>query len=578
MKSLLKYFRGLRLACVLAPAFKLTEALLELFVPVLVARMIDVGIYGDGGNPYIIKQALLMLALGAAGLLLAVTAQYFSARAATGFSRRIRSAAYENVQTWSYSQLDSFGVPSVITRLTGDCDRIQSGVNLTLRLLLRSPFVVFGSVIAALSIDRQSSLVFFGAVPVLMLIVFGVMLVSIKLYGKVQSYLDKITKSAEDNLSGARVIRAFRAEKRESEAFADNASALAKIQKFTGRITSLLTPSPYIVINAATVLLIWVGALRVDGGKLTQGEVVALYNYMAKILVELIKLADLIITITRALASAKRAAALIDTKGEDENGVASVPAPVAGAPLIEFRDAGLTYRGSAEPALEHISFTADRGERIGVIGGTGSGKSSLVSLIPRFYKNDGGEVLYSGVPAQELPVGAIRERIGVVPQHTALFRGSVRDNIRWGKPDATDDEIREALSAAQALDFVEAKEGGLDFMIQENGSNLSGGQKQRLAIARALVKKPEILILDDSSSALDYATDLKLRQALSQLDSAPCVFTVSQRTVAVRDCDRILVLDDGKLAGTGTHDELLKNNPIYREIHLSQYPEEAEKR
>ncbi|MBR5427034.1 MAG: ABC transporter ATP-binding protein [Clostridia bacterium] len=575
MKPLLKYFRGLRLSCFLAPLFKLTEALLELFVPVLVARMIDVGIRGDGGTPYLIRQSLLMLALGAAGLLLAVTAQYFSAKAATGFTNRIRSAAFRNIQTWSYSQLDSFGIPSVITRLTGDADRIQSGVNLTLRLLLRSPFVVFGSVIAALTIDKESSLVFFGTVPVLAVIVFGVMLVSIRLYGKVQAYLDKITKSAEDNLSGARVIRAFRAEKRESAAFADAASALAKIQKFTGRVTSLLTPSTYIVINAATVVLIYVGALRVDGGRLSQGEVVALYNYMAKILVELIKLADLIITITRALASAKRVAALIETKGEDETGGADAIEAIDGAPLLEFRSVGLTYRGAAEPALEEISFTADRGERIGVIGGTGSGKSSLISLIPRFYRSDGGEIRYSGVPADELSVGAIREKIAVVPQHTSLFSGTVRDNIRWGKPDATDEEIRDALAAAQALSFVEEKDGGLDFVICENGSNLSGGQKQRLAIARALVKKPEILILDDSSSALDYATDLKLRQALASLDYAPCVFTVSQRTAAVRDCDKILVLDDGKIAGAGTHEELLQNNEIYREIHLSQYPEEG---
>ncbi|MBQ6020436.1 MAG: ABC transporter ATP-binding protein [Clostridia bacterium] len=577
MKSLLKYFRGLRFACVLAPAFKLTEALLELFVPVLVARMIDTGIYGGGGAPYIVKQSLLMLALGAAGLLLAVTAQYFSAKAATGFTNRIRSAAFRNVQTWSYSQLDSFGIPSMITRLTGDADRIQSGVNLTLRLLLRSPFVVFGSVIAALTIDRQSSLVFFGTVPVLAVIVFGVMLVSIRLYGKVQTYLDRITKSAEDNLSGARVIRAFRAEKREADAFAENASALAKIQKFTGRITSLLTPGTYIVINAATVLLIWVGALRVDGGRLTQGEVVALYNYMAKILVELIKLADLIITITRALASAKRVAALIDAKGEDDAGGADTLVPVPGAPLFEFRGVGLTYRGAAEPALEDISFTAERGERIGVIGGTGSGKSSLVSLIPRFYQNDTGGILYSGVPAEELSVAAVRSRIGVVPQHTALFSGTVRDNVRWGKPDATDDEICASLAAAQALSFVEEKDGGLDFIIRENGANLSGGQKQRLSIARALVKRPDVLILDDSSSALDYATDLKLRQALASLDYAPCVVTVSQRTVAVRECDKILVLDDGKLVGAGTHEELLRNNEIYREIHLSQYPEEAAK-
>ena len=569
MKSLLKYFKGLRVACVLAPLFKLTEALLELFIPVLIDNGITVG-----DRAYILRCVLYIVALGFVGLLFAVTAQYFSAKAATGFAERLRNAAYRNIQGYSYTQLDAAGIPSMITRLTGDVDRVQSGVNMTLRLLLRSPFVVFGSVIAACMIDMKSALLFIGTVPVLAVIVFGIMLAGIRLFGKVQAYLDRITKSTEDTLSGARVIRAFGSEQREAAHFADTAAALAAIQKFTGRITALLTPTTYIIINLATVLLIYTGALRVEQRLLTQGAVVALYNYMAKILVELIKLADLIITITKAAASAKRTAALINEPPEDTAEISADAAYAPGAPLLEFRGVGMTYRGAAAPALENVSLTAEAGQRIGIIGGTGAGKSTLISLIPRFYDYDRGEILFCGVPIAALSGGALRREIGIVPQHTVLFSGTVRDNIRWGKSDADDDEITAALTAAQA-DFVLKKDGGLDFMIRENGANLSGGQKQRLAIARALVKKPKILILDDSASALDYATDYRLRQALAALDYRPCVFIVSQRTVAVRDCDQILVLDDGRPAGVGAHAELLKTCAVYREIHDSQSPEEA---
>ena len=578
MKKLFSYMRGYRTECVLAPLFKLIEALLELFVPVLVADIIDFGI-GAGDRGYIVRYSLYIAALGLLGLLFSVTAQYFSAKAAIGFASRLRLAAFSRIQGFSYSQIDSFGIPSMITRLTGDIDRVQSGVNMTLRLFLRSPFVVFGSVIAAFLIDTKSALIFTGTVPLLSVIVFGIMLAGIKLFKKVQAKLDSITKSTGDNLRGVRVIRAFRGEDKEVENFSATAAALAKIQKFTGKITSLLTPSTYIIINFATILLIYVGALKVNQGDLSQGEVVALYNYMAKILVELIKLADLIITMTKAAASASRTAELIGEETEDEPDDENAPLPAfsAGAPLLQFRDVTFTYHDGAEPALSHIDFTAPKGSRIGIIGGTGSGKTTLINLIPRFYDAQSGEISYRGVPLSQIGQGALRKKIGIVPQKSVLLGGSIRDNLRWGDPNATDEELKNALQKAQALDFVMDKEGGLSYEIAENGGNLSGGQKQRLAIARALVKKPEILILDDSSSALDYATDYRLRQALSEIGKEMCIFIVSQRTVSVKDCDTILVLDDGVIVGKGTHEELMKSCNIYREIHYSQYPDEEGK-
>ena len=574
MKKLFVYMKGYRTECVLAPLFKLIEALLELFVPILVADIIDLGI-GAGDRSFIIRYSIYVALLGLLGLLFSVTAQYFSAKAAIGFASRLRLAAFSRVQDFSYSQIDAFGTPSIITRITGDIDRVQSGVNMTLRLFLRSPFVVFGSVIAAFLIDTKSALVFAGTVPLLSIIVFGIMVAGIRLFKAVQGKLDKLTKATGDNLRGARVIRAFRNEDKEVRDFSATAEALAKLQKFTGRITALLTPSTYIIINFATILLIYIGALKVDGGELSQGEVVALYNYMAKILVELIKLADLIITMTKAAASATRTAELITAPAEDSHETdKAMPAPVEGAPLLTMEDVSFTYHDGAEPALSHINLTVQPGSRIGIIGGTGSGKTTLVNLIPRFYEAQEGKICYHGIPLSDVPKSRLRSRIGVVPQKAVLFSGTVRENMKWGNADATEEEIRAALQNAQALDFVQEKEGALDFVISENGGNLSGGQKQRLAIARALVKKPEILILDDSSSALDYATDYRLRTALAALPENPCIFMVSQRTVSVKDCDRILVLDDGQVAGCGTHEQLLASCDIYRQIHLSQYPDE----
>lgn len=573
MKKLLHFFKGNTAECIFAPLFKLIEALLELLVPVLVARIIDDGIIA-GDKPFIIRFSLYTAALGLLGLIFSVTAQYFSAKAAIGTATRIRSAAFAKVQEFSYSQLDSYGLSSVITRITGDTDRIQSGINMTLRLFLRSPFVVFGSVIAAFMIDSKSALVFAGTVPILSVIVFGIMLAGIKLFKKVQSKLDSITKSTVDNLSGARVIRAFGNEKKETESFSETAAALASIQKFTGKITSLLTPSTYIIINLATVLLIYTGALKVNAGELTQGEVVALYNYMAKILVELIKLADLIITMTKAAASATRVSELICESAQDETQAAAEYNFDKNKPVIEFKDVSMTYNNSAAPAIEHISFKAYGGARIGIIGGTGSGKTTLVNLIPRFYEPCSGSIYYKGENIKNISKSFIRSEIGIVPQKASLFSGTVRDNIKWGKQNADDEEILSALSISQALEFVEKKDGGLDYLISENGGNLSGGQKQRLSIARAIVKKPEILILDDSSCALDYSTDYKLRKALASIENDPLIFTVSQRTVSVKDCDFIIVLDDGKAAGIGPHEKLLQECEVYRQIHYLQYPSE----
>lgn len=575
MKHLLRYMKGYRLQCVLAPAFKLSEALMELFVPLFVSRIIDVGIAQSDAR-LILADSLRIILLGIAGLLFSVTAQYFSAKAAIGFSTGLRSALFQKIQTFSYTRLDTVGLPTLITRLTGDVDRVQSGVNMTLRLFLRSPFLIIGTVAAAFLIDRDSALLFVATVPLLSALVFGVMTAGIRLFKEVQKKLDIITRSASDQLRGARVIRAFGGERAEIQTFSEENTALAALQKLSGKISALLTPGSYILINFATVLLIAVGALKVKDGALSAGQVVALYNYMAKILVELLKFADLIITVTRAAASASRIADLLnDGDGEDIRTRTPLPED-SGAPLIEFRDVSFTYARTEAPALEHIGFRAYPGQHIGIIGGTGSGKTTLVNLIPRFYEADGGQILYKGVDLRDLPVRSLREKIGVVPQKAALFHGSLRDNIRWGAPDATDEEILSALETAQARDVIDQKKDGLNFIIEENADNLSGGQRQRLTIARALVGKPEILILDDSSNALDYATDYRLRRALAALPFSPCIFTVSQRTAAVRDCDLILVLDDGKAVGVGTHDTLLASCDVYRQIHLSQAPNERE--
>lgn len=573
MKKLLPYMKGYRIQCFLAPLFKLVEALLELFVPILVAQIIDFGI-ANSDKKLIINDTLIIIFLGVLGLLFSVTAQYFSAKAAIGFSTQLRSALFQKVQGFSYSRLDKIGLSSVITRLTGDVDRLQSGVNMTLRLFLRSPFLVVGSVVSAFFIDTQAAWIFMAIVPILSLIVFGVMWIGIRLYKKVQAHLDEMMRSASDQLRGARVIRAFRNENTEISLFSSIANALATLQKNTGRITALLTPGTYIVINFATILLLYVGALKIDNGILTQGEVVALYNYIAKVLVELLKLADLLIAVTKAAASVSRTAELLDGEEEEDKGTKE-PEYLSHAPLLEIKNLSFTYDRTEAPALENIHFQVQPGQWIGIIGGTGSGKTTLVNLLPRFYEPSEGEILYKGVNLQKIPRKILRQKIGVVPQEAVLFRGSIRENIQWGKQDASDEEIFSALEAAQALDFVKEKSGVLDFPIEENARNLSGGQKQRLCIARALVRKPEILILDDSSSALDFATDYRLRSSLAALPYSPCVFTVSQRTTSVKNCQLILVLDDGKAVGMGTHEELLKNCLVYRQIHLSQNPEEG---
>lgn len=574
MRKLLKYLTGDYLKeTVLSPLFKMLEALLELFVPVVVAAIIDTGIEnGDGG--YTVKMCLLLGALGLVGLGFSVTAQYFAAKAAAGFAKKVSHALFSHIQTLSYADLDTAGASSLITRMTSDLNQVQSGVNMTLRLLLRSPFVVFGAMIMAFTIDVTAALVFAAAIPVLALIVFGIMLIGIPMYNKVRIRLDKVLGKTRENLTGVRVIRAFCKESDEIEAFEAENSALTDEQKAAGRISALMNPLTFAAVNIAIVILIRIGAVRVDAGILTQGAVVALYNYMSQILVELIKLANLIINITKSVACGKRIQAALESgegmaDGAERNGFEGYRY------AVEFRDVSLKYRGAAENALSGLRFSAERGSTVGIIGGTGSGKTSLVNLIPRFYDATEGDVLVDGLNVRDYEISALRERIGVVPQKAVLFYGTIRDNLRWGNESASDEELLRALELAQAREIVEGKEGGLDFVIEQGGRNLSGGQRQRLTIARALVKKPAVLILDDSASALDFATDAALRKALRSL-SGMTVFIVSQRTSSIQHADRIIVLDDGEAVGIGTHDELLKACDIYREIYSSQFKKESE--
>ncbi len=574
MKKLFCYLSSYKKECILGPLFKMLEAIFELFVPLVVAAIIDTGI-GNGDKPYIVRMCLIMAALGAIGLTNTLFAQYFAAKAAAGFAARIRHALFSHVQKLSYADTDRIGSSTLITRMTSDVNQIQTGTNLAIRLLLRSPFIVFGAMIMAFTVDVKGALVFAVTIPVLSVIVFGIMLLTIPMFKRVQERLDAVMGNARENLSGVRVIRAFRKENSEITEFEKNADALAVMQKSVGRVSALLNPLTYAVINFAVIALIWTGAIRVEAGFITQGAVVALYNYMSQILVELIKLANLIITLTKTAACGNRIQAVLETEPSQkfpaDDKEAAVPAPGS----ISFENVTFTYEGASMPSLYDISFSIGRGEIVGIIGGTGSGKSTLVNLMPRFYDADKGKILAGGTDVNEYPKVQLRESFGIVPQKAQLMTGSIRKNLLWGKADASDEDLYEALKTAQALDVVESKSKGLDENITEGGRNLSGGQKQRLCIARALVRKPDILIFDDSASALDYATEAALRKALRELSYEPTVIIVSQRTASIKDADKILVLDDGRLAGMGTHEELLRNCDVYQEIHYSQYPEEV---
>lgn len=575
MKKLWKYMRDYRREGILAPLFKLLEASLELLVPLVMAQIIDTGIAnGDGG--FILSRCGILAALAAVGLVCSITAQYFAAKASVGFAAKLRSTLFKHIQSLSYSKLDTQGTGTLIARITGDINQVQSGMNLALRLLLRSPFVVFGAMIMAFTIDVKAALVFVVTIPLLSIVVFGIMLWSIPMYKKVQARLDKVLGITRENLSGVRVIRAFCKEDEERREFGERNAALTKLQLIVGRVSAAMNPATYIMINLGIAVLIYVGALRVDSGILTQGQVVALYNYMSQILVELVKLASLIITITKALACAGRVSAVLDVES-DMHGADTMPKEIDTDEEVRFENVEFGYATGGEPALSGISFSVKKGETMGIIGGTGSGKSSLVSLIPRFYDATGGHVYIKENDVKDYPLGALREMVGMVPQKAVLFKGTIRENLRWGSADATEEEMERALSDAQALEIVKAKPEGLDSPVAQNGKNLSGGQRQRLTIARALIKKPEILILDDSASALDYATDLALRRSLAALSYKPTVFIVSQRASSILHADKIAVLDEGKMVGLGTHDELMQTCPVYREIYYSQYEQEVKR-
>lgn len=575
MKKLWKYMRDYRREGILAPLFKLLEASLELLVPLVMAQIIDIGIAnGDGG--FILSRCGILAVLAAVGLVCSITAQYFAAKASVGFAAKLRSTLFKHIQSLSYSKLDTQGTGTLIARITGDINQVQSGMNLALRLLLRSPFVVFGAMIMAFTIDVKAALVFVVTIPLLSIVVFGIMLWSIPMYKKVQARLDKVLGITRENLSGVRVIRAFCKEDEERREFGERNAALTKLQLIVGRVSAAMNPATYIMINLGIAVLIYVGALRVDSGILTQGQVVALYNYMSQILVELVKLASLIITITKALACAGRVSAVLDVES-DMHGADTMPKEIDTDEEVRFENVEFGYATGGEPALSGISFSVKKGETMGIIGGTGSGKSSLVSLIPRFYDATGGHVYIKENDVKDYPLGALREMVGMVPQKAVLFKGTIRENLRWGNVDATEEEMERALSDAQALEIVKAKPEGLDSPVAQNGKNLSGGQRQRLTIARALIKKPEILILDDSASALDYATDLALRRSLAALSYKPTVFIVSQRASSILHADKIAVLDEGKMVGLGTHDELMQTCPVYREIYYSQYEQEVKR-
>lgn len=571
MKKLFSYLKDYRKESILGPLFKLLEAFFELIVPLVVAAIIDTGI-GQGDRGYIVRMCLVLVALGLIGLLCSVTAQYFAAKASVGFTKKLRHALFAHIQGFSYQTLDTVGTSTIITRMTSDMNQVQTGLNLALRLLLRSPFVVFGAMIMAFTVDSRAALWFAAAIPVLSVVVFGIMLISMPLYKKVQQLLDKVLGITRENLTGVRVIRAFGKEAQETVDFTRKNEEFTAAQKHVGRISALMNPVTYVIINLAILALIHTGALRVEAGVITQGAVVALYNYMSQILVELIKLANLIINITKAVACGNRIQSVLEMPSGET--VDAQYKKEASPYRVEFRHAGICYAGAGAESLTDVSFAVRPGQTVGVIGGTGSGKSTLVNLIPRFYDVSEGAVLIDGQDVRGMDVNALRARIGVTPQKAVLFHGSIRDNLRWGNENATDEEILRAVETAQASDVLSAK-GGLDAKIEQGGRNLSGGQRQRLTIARALVRKPDILILDDSASALDFATDAALRKALKNLPEQPTVFIVSQRTSSIQQADQIIVLDDGAVAGVGTHQQLLDSCQVYREIYDSQFKKEA---
>ena len=571
MRKLLKYMKGYGKECVLGPLFKLLEASFELLIPLVVAAIVDTGI-GNGDQRYVLKMCGVMILLGLIGLGCAITAQFFAAKAAVGFATRLRHAVLKHILGLSYAQIDTVGTSTMITRMTSDINQVQNGVNLTLRLLLRSPFVVFGAMIMAFTIDFDAALVFVGVIPVLCIVVFGIMLITMPMYKRVQAGLDKVTAATRQNLTGVRVLRSFNMENAEVNSFEGNTEDLQRKQQKAGRISNLMNPLTFVIVNLAIVILIKVGAMKVYNGILTQGLVVALYNYMSQILVELVKMANLIISMTKAAACAGRIQNVLEIRQTQENGALDA-ASISGA--VTFKNVTAKYEGAAEASLENISFSAAPGETIGVIGGTGSGKTTLVNLIPRLYDAFSGEVLIDGINAKEYDMVSLRRRIGIVPQKSVLFKGTIRKNLCWGKADASDADLWEALETSQAYEVVKSKDGELDAVVEQGGTNFSGGQRQRLAIARALVRKPAILILDDSASALDYATDAKLRMAIRSMKNAPTTFIVSQRAASVRYADQILVLDDGELVGIGKHDDLLETCPVYQEIYYSQFPKEV---
>lgn len=573
MWKLLVYLKEYKKETILGPLFKLLEASFELMVPLVMASIIDVGIENHDVK-YVFWMGGVLLLLAVVGLTSSLTAQYFAAKAAVGFSAKLKSALFRHIETFSYSEVDKLGTTSLITRMTSDINQVQSGVNLVLRLFLRSPFIVFGAMIMAFTIDVKAALIFVVAIPLLSVVVFGVMLVSIPLYKKVQAGLDRVLGITRENLTGARVIRAFGKEEEETEEFEEANQNLNQVQMFVGRISALMNPLTYVIINGATIVLIWTGAIRVEAGVITQGAVVALVNYMSQILVELVKLANLIITVTKAIACGNRIQDVFEVQTSLPDEAEEEVAKGAGTEAVRFEHVGLKYQESSEESLTDVTFTANKGEVIGIIGGTGSGKTTLVNLIPRFYDITSGTLAIDGEEIRSYPLSQLRDKIGVVPQKAVLFYGSIRSNMQWGNSGATDEEIWQALEIAQAADFVKDKEGGLDAVVEQGGKNFSGGQRQRLTIARALVKKPEILILDDSASALDYATDAALRKGIRENLRGTTVFIVSQRAASILQANQIVVLDDGQVAGKGTHEELLTNCEVYQEIYESQFGKE----
>ena len=592
MKKLLVFLKDYKKETVLAPLFKLLEASFELLVPLVMAAIIDKGI-GNADRGYIGRMCFVMIMLGVVGLVCSITAQYFAAKAAVGFAAKMKHALFAHIQSLSFTEMDTVGTSTLITRMTSDSNQVQNGVNMVLRLFLRSPFIVFGAMVMAFTIDVKAALVFVVTIPLLSVVVFGIMMLTMPLYKKVQGGLDRVLGITRENLTGVRVLRAFNKEENEIDRFETSNNTLTSMQKHVGKISALMNPVTYVIINGAIIVLVWTGAWRVENGIITQGAVVALVNYMSQILVELIKLANLIITITKAIACGNRIQSIfeIESSMKDGNGCqddghrGSVSGQDTGAvgkkaldrlPSVEFDHVCLTYKNAGAESLTDVSFKAYRGETIGIIGGTGSGKSSLVNLIPRFYDATKGQVLVSGKNVKDYSLEELRRKVGMVLQKAVLFKGTIRENLRWGKEDATEEELLRALDISQAREFVDTKDGGLDAPVAQGGKNLSGGQKQRLTIARALVRNPEILILDDSASALDFATDARLRKAIKEMEDGPTVFIVSQRASSIRYADQIIVMDDGEVAGIGTHEDLLENCPAYQEIYYSQFEKRKE--